>query len=260
MGVTVLVPELGDKYQDYRDDIRGDSYNWGPVINAGAVDTFAFHHSVTPQTAKNDGNWKAECDRIANLHIDGRGWDGIGYRFVICSDGTVAYVGDLSHGGSAVANENDHIFSACFVGDFTKELPTAAQVHSAHILAKHFLTQMPAYPNINTWGNSIRGHKEFNPTTCPSPAWKGVPDNLYERIVNDHWQGYPDPQPAGTTPPPVEPPPVESPPVEPPVTPPVEPPVDACPERDIVKQIRDIFNGKGWWWTKYGKIKNLVSA
>src|SRR3990167_2213877 len=120
MAVNIQIPDLGDKYKDYRDEIPGDSYNWGPVINATQISSLTIHHSVTAQTAKNDGNWKAECDKIANLHL-AKGWGGVGYRFIICSDGTVVYVGDLSHGGSAVLNKNNVMFSACFLVYFTKE-------------------------------------------------------------------------------------------------------------------------------------------
>jgi len=210
MPVNIQIPELGDKFKDYRDDIPGDSYSWGPVIKANEIQYFTFHHTVTKQTAKLDGNWKAECDKIANLHISPpNAWGGVGYRFIICSDGTVAYVGDLSHGGSAVANKNDIMFSAAFVGDFTKELPTAAQVHSAHLLAKFFLTQAPQYPKLDSW-DDIKGHREFNPTACPGSAWKTEGDNLYTRIRDDKWQGYPDPQPTTTPAPPSDPiPPVD---------------------------------------------------
>lgn len=200
MPVNIQIPELGNKFQDYRDPISGDSYNWGPAINANNIQYLTFHHSVTQQTAKSDGNWKAECDKIANLHL-ARGWAGVGYRFIICSDGTVAYVGDLSHGGSAVAEMNDVMFSACFVGDFTKELPTAAQIHSAHLLAKFFFTQAPQYPKLDSF-DDIRGHRDFNATTCPSPNWRVEGDNLKNRIIADLWQGYPSPEPSGIQTPP----------------------------------------------------------
>lgn len=219
MAISIMIPDLKDKFQDYRDGIPGDSYNWGPVINANEIQYFTFHHSVTSQTAKNDGNWKAECDKIANEHISGNGWAGVGYRFIICSDGTVAYVGDLSHGGSAVANNNNIMFSACLVGDFTKELPTASQIHSAHLLAKFFLDQMPQYPKLDSW-DDIKGHKEFNPTQCPGSAWKTVGDNLYTRIKDDKWQGYPNPQPTLPTPPA-----------------PPQPPTDPCAE--VKKELED---------------------
>lgn len=204
MPVNITIPDLKDKFQDYRDGIPGDSYSWGPIIKASDIKYFTFHHSVTSQTAKIDGNWKAECDKIANIHINSNGWGGVGYRFIICSDGTVAYVGDLSHGGSAVANKNNIMFSACLVGEFTKELPTAAQVHSAHLLTKYFLTQAPQYPNLNNW-DQVKGHKEFGPTACPGSNWKGVGDSLYSRIKDDKHQGYPDPQPSLPPPPSVDP-------------------------------------------------------
>ncbi|MCK5296092.1 MAG: N-acetylmuramoyl-L-alanine amidase, partial [Alphaproteobacteria bacterium] len=151
MSVDITIPSLGAKFQDYRMGIAGDSYNWQFKLKATDIDYFAIHHSVTAQTAKNDGNWKAEADFIARLHIEKRGWDGIGYRFVICSDGTVAYVGDTGASGSSVLNNNDHILSACFVGDFTKELPTAYQVWSAHRLTHWFLYEQSSWKNLHGW-------------------------------------------------------------------------------------------------------------
>ncbi len=186
MSVNLNISTLGGKFRDYRKDILGDSFNWGPAINASKIKNFTFHHSVTKQTAKKDGNWRAECNYIAGLHIspkpNGRGWGGIGYRFVICSDGIVAYVGDLSHGGSAVKDRNDTMFSACFIGDFTKQLPTDEQITSAHELAKFFI-ELEQYPGIKDW-DSIKGHKEFSPTACPGTIWKAPTDSMYERIKN----------------------------------------------------------------------------
>lgn len=223
MAVTLLIPSLGNKFQDYRDDILGDSYGWGPPVQADKVRYLAFHHSVTPQTAKDDGDWKKECDYIAKIHVQNNGWAGVGYRFIICSDGTVAYVGDLSHGGSAVTGNNDIIFSACFVGDFTKVLPTAAQVHSAYILAKFFIESLPQYPLLDSWEDII-GHRDAaellhllgaTATTCPSPVWRTGADTLRDRIVQDRFSGYPNPQPTWALPAPVPPsipPPVPQPP------------------------------------------------
>ena len=258
MPVTVNIPSLGDKFQDYRDPIPGDSYNWGPAVKATDINYFTFHHSVTKQTAKDDGDWKKECNYIANLHItpepNGRGWGGVGYRFIICSDGTVAYVGDLSHGGSAVADKNHIMFSACFVGDFTKENPTDAQITSAHKLAKHFLEAMPSYPNLNDWGD-VKGHQEWNPTACPGTNWKKGGDSIYERIKNNiPYTPVPTPPPAPTPPPPI---PAPTPPPPIPVPPPVStPPVSNAQLK--LNLIRDIVYGKGWPWTKINKIKTLL--
>ncbi|MCK5297063.1 MAG: hypothetical protein KAJ75_09255, partial [Alphaproteobacteria bacterium] len=64
-------------------------------------------------------------------------------------------------------------------------------------------------------------HPDFkqpaNPTACPSSAWKVAGDNLYTRIMQDNWHGYPDPQPPQTSPvPPTPPPDPEPEPVPPP--------------------------------------------
>lgn len=233
MPVSIQIPELGDKFQDYRDPILGDSYNWGPIITPNNIQFFTFHHSVTKQTAKNDGNWKAECDVIANIHVNGNGWGGVGYRFIICSDGTVAYVGDLSHGGSAVSNMNHQMFSACLVGDFTKELPTAAQVHSAHVLAKYFLTQTPQYPNLNSF-DDVKGHKEFQSTACPGSNWKIAGDSLYNRIVNDQWQGYPNPHPNVP-----------------------QPPGDPCAE--VKKQLEEMTKDRDKWKKEAETFQNKIN-
>lgn len=182
MAVDLKITTLGDKFQDYRNDIRGDSFNWGPEINTQQITSVTIHHSVTSQTAKNDGNWKAECDKIAKFHL-ARGWAGVGYRIIICSDGTAAYVGDLSHGGSGVANHNHETFSICLVGDFTKELPTDEQIKTSHEVVKWFLFNMPQYPNLKSW-DQMKGHKEWNATACPGTNWKGVSDSIYERIKN----------------------------------------------------------------------------
>lgn len=250
MAVDLTIPTLGNRFVDYRQDILGDSFNWGPVINASQVKYFAFHHSVTPQIAKDDGNWKAECDRIASEHVNGNGWGGVGYRFIICSNGVVAYVGDLSHGGSAVAKHNDTIFSACMIGDFTKQLPTDAQIHSAHDLADWFLNHMPQYPLIASWETSIIGHKDAavifgDPslaTACPGSSW---PVDMKDRIKNN----------IPYTPQPPQPSPSDPPPHSGSGTGPT-PPTDPCSELQTkIANIRPLVNGS---WLTYLKSRKVI--
>ena len=273
MSVDITIPSLGVYFQDYRMGIAGDSFNWQFKLKATDIDYFVIHHSVTPQTAKLDGNWKREADYIANLHIEKRGWGGIGYRFVICSDGTVAYVGDCGASGSSVLNNNDHILSACFVGNFTAELPTAMQVWSAHRLANWFLNEQSSWANLKGWDKMI-GHKEThnhpdfkqpaNPTACPSSAWKVAGDNLYTRIKNDNWQGYPDPQPPIVIPPdPI--PPVDD--CEQRITDAVNKSVEDCKktidknnqdwevklEQDIETAVKEALDKDGWTWQQHFK-------
>lgn len=207
--IQIQIPELGSKYKDDRDRVWGNSYTWAFNRTTSQVENIAVHHSVTAQT----GNWQNEVDVIANIHKN-RGWAGIGYHFVVCSDGTVAYVGDVGQGRANVLNKNEKVIGVCFVGDFTKILPTDAQINSGHTLIK-FLLSMGLWPNLNGWVD-VLGHKELQGTACPGSSWKVGGDSFYERLKNNI--------PYTPAPTPIPTPPVPTP--EPPVPP--TPPVDPC--------------------------------
>lgn len=178
INIKILIPELGNKYVDDRDRVWGDSYNWSFDRTTSQVEYIAIHHSVTAQT----GNWQNEVDVIANTHKN-KGWGGIGYHFVVCSDGTVAYVGDVGLGRANVENQNEKVIGICFVGDFTKQLPTDSQIKSGHILI-NFLINLKIWPKLTSW-DKVKGHQEFKATACPGSNWKVGGDSFYERLKNN---------------------------------------------------------------------------
>lgn len=204
--IQIQIPELGSKYVDDRERVWGNSYTWAFDRTTSQVENIAVHHSITAQT----GDWKKEIDVIANIHKN-RGWAGIGYHFVVCSDGTVAYVGDIGQGRANVLNKNEKVIGVCFVGNFTKILPTDAQIASGHTLIK-FLLGLDLWTNLNGWGDIV-GHQELQATACPGSSWKVGGDSFYERLKNNI--------PYTPSPTPIPTPPVPTP--EPPV-----PPIDPC--------------------------------
>lgn len=167
------------KWNDYRDEIYGDSYNWAWNRKTTEVKYVVIHHSVTTHDATPDD--------VALLH-KARGWLGIGYHFVITKDGVVYYVGDVGTARANVLDLNEQVIGICLIGDFTKFLPSAYQVHSAHLLTKWFLEQKQVWPNLKL----LVGHKDLTPTACPGSNW---PNDLKSRIENDFWTGYPAPTP-----------------------------------------------------------------
>jgi hypothetical protein len=203
--VDLKVETLGDKFIDFRDEIYGNSFSFGPIIDARNVQFLTFHHEAVERKKHNyqgGEDWKRLANGIAAFHVDHNGWAGIGYHFLIMPDGKVIYVSDLSHGAANVANHNDINFGACFIGDFTKELPTDEQIMSAHLLAEWLLEQTPQYPNLNDWDRSIRGHKDWgdpktgvNVTACPGSSW---PDDMKYRIK--YGVPYTPPAPVSVTP------------------------------------------------------------
>lgn len=206
----LYIPDLVNrgKWNDYRDEIWGDSYNWSWIRQWNQVKYLVIHHSVTKH--------EATPDDIALLH-KARGWGGIGYHFVIDKAGVVYYVGDISTARANVLNKNEQVIGICMIGDFTKHLPSDEQIMSAHDLCKFFITSVPALPNVNGWEDLV-GHKDLQATACPGSSW---PNDIRQRIIDRRIYS------------PVEPP-----------TPPT-PPVDPCQEwKDKVSQLEETIKQK----------------
>lgn len=177
---TLYIPTLVDrnKWRDYRQEVWGDSYNWHFARTTDQVECVAIHHSVTTPTSQ----YQNDVDKIALIHKS-RGWNGIGYHFVITADGMVWYVGDVGMARANVLDMNEKVIGVCLVGDFTKYNPTDDQILSAHDLCDFFIMQHAVWKNLSDWTHVV-GHKELQSTACPGVSWKGAPDSMYERIKN----------------------------------------------------------------------------
>lgn len=228
--ISLNIPELKDKYFDYRQDCWGDSFTWSFERNLNQIIKLAIHHSVTNPQGKTG---QQQVDEVGVIHKN-RSWAGFGYHFVIDTEGKVWYVGDIDTGRANITANNEKIIGVCLIGDFTKHLPIAYQINSTHNLCKFFLFNYPALSNISTWEDVI-GHKEAvnlwpgaTATACPGTNWKGVDDSLYNRIKDDKWQGYPLPEPL----------------------------TDGC--EAFKGQVRTILYGKGYTWWKIRKLKELL--
>jgi hypothetical protein len=189
MANTPLYPKTlveRKKWNDYRKGIWGDSFNWSWIRPWNQIKYLVIHHSVTKH--------EATPDDIALLH-KARGWGGIGYHFVITKDGVVHYVGDISTARANVLNKNEQVIGIMLVGDFTKHLPTDAQIESAHDLCKFFLTETPSIPTLNSW-DQVVGHKDLGATACPGSSW---PNDMRWRILNRKiYSPEPTPEPTPT--------------------------------------------------------------
>lgn len=184
------------KWNDYRDEIWGDSYNWNWVRPWSQLKGILIHHSVTTHDATPDD--------VALLH-KARGWGGIGYHFVIDKAGIVYYVGDISTARAHVADKNEAYIGICLIGDFTKHLPSDEQIKSAHDIVKFFLMEAPSLPTLDTW-DDLGGHKDQQATACPGTSW---PNDMRDRIVK-RIPYTPSPTPTPTPPPPTPTPPPPS--------------------------------------------------
>ena len=197
-----------NKWNDYRDEIWGDSYNWSWNRRPDEVKYLVIHHTVTTHDATPDD--------IALLH-KARGWAGIGYHFLIDKAGIVYYVGDVGTARANVLDMNEKVIGISLIGDFTKFLPSDDQILSAHDLCAWFLEQKAIWPAFTSWEANVVGHKELQATQCPGNDWKETASSLFNRIKGriPYTPAPPAPEPTPTpgpvTPPTPTPEPVPSP-------------------------------------------------
>lgn len=107
----------------------------------------------------------------------GRGWDDIGYHWVILADGTIRQGRPDDEWGTQVANFNDRSIGICLTGDFRTDYPTDQQINSLIGL----LADLVRKYGLKYW--NIYGHKDikrffiFKTTSTDCP---GI--HLYNRL------------------------------------------------------------------------------
>ncbi len=118
-------------------------------LNLSKVDAVALHHMACDNHVKN----------IERMHIN-QGWRAIGYNYWIAFDGTI-YEGRGLNLGAGVENQNGHIISIGFQGDYSKERQMSdAQFNSGIDMINWLKEKVPTIKKIG-------GHKDFMATQCP---------------------------------------------------------------------------------------------
>ncbi len=171
---TFQVPALGNKFIDYRTQIMGNSYTWHWVRPMSQVKYLCIHHSAGPANqTPND---------IARYHVKSLGWGGVGYHFIITPNGTCYYVGDLTTARAHVYNYNHLALGICLIGTFMNgQLPSKAQINSAHLLCSQLLFRTPELPGTDGWEDLV-GHKQLGATACPGDSW----DQYRQKIISGY--------------------------------------------------------------------------
>jgi len=155
------------------------------------VTHITIHHTVSPPDRS--------IESIAAYHVDGNGWPGIGYHFVIKADGRIFQTNYLTtksyHAGSAAApgDENAYSVGIALQGDFTNNPPPQAQLDAAKNLVSYLRSEIPSA--VNTLG-----HRQMPgaSTQCPGNTF-----NSWLPYITG--SGTPPPSPPPPPPPPSEP-------------------------------------------------------
>uniref|UniRef100_A0A8C7BAW2 Peptidoglycan recognition protein 2 n=1 Tax=Neovison vison TaxID=452646 RepID=A0A8C7BAW2_NEOVI len=125
------------------------------------------HHTYMPAPPCTDfARCAADMRSMQRFHQDTRGWDDIGYSFVIGSDGYV-YEGRGWHWvGAHTLGHNTRGFGVAFVGNYTAELPAKAALHTVQDL----LPGCAVRAGLLRPDYELLGHRQLVRTDCPGDA------------------------------------------------------------------------------------------
>nr|QZM06964.1 peptidoglycan recognition protein 5 [Sepioteuthis lessoniana] len=133
------------------------------------------HHSDTPQCTT-----KSACIRriknIQNYHMKTRGWDDIGYNFLVGGDGNVYEGRGWDTKGAHVVMYNSVSLGICVIGDYSAATPTTTALNALRSIVNCLRSK-----NKVKYNYLLRGHRDLGSTSCPGTK-------LYNIIK--HWPHY----------------------------------------------------------------------
>ena len=150
----------------------------GKMAQRSATTRIVLHHSASdPSTTISD---------IHRWH-QGQGWSGIGYHYVIHSDGSIHRGRPEWARGSHAYQDSRHEANSngigiCLAGNFQTGKPTSAQMESVTWLIRDIWTR---FPDI-----AIIGHKDVMPTACPGKnfPWGELNKRLEGLSMAEPWK------------------------------------------------------------------------
>lgn len=102
-------------------------------------------------------------ETIRKMHVEGRGWDDIGYHGIIMPDGEFQIGRDVDIAGAHTWSFNRGSIGIMLVAGLAKgdthTRPTAAQLQTLKAIISE---QERYYPGL-----SVVGHRDLRPTLCP---------------------------------------------------------------------------------------------
>jgi len=125
--------------------------------DVGTIQYVIVNHSAVPPTVT--------ATQVAQFHVKNMNWPGIGYHFYIDDQGIIYQTNHLSTISYHAGNYDSVSVGICVAGNFTKTIPTAAQLKSTAHLAAWLLDE------LRLPVEAVRGKKEFIDTQSPGLQW-----------------------------------------------------------------------------------------
>ena len=127
------------------------------------------HHTADPTNSPLTA--EQQLRQVQNYHMDSRGYCDIAYNYLVSRDARVWTGRGATTLGGHTLNHNAGNVAICYLGTYTDDVPTAAQMCSG---AGMFAWLNVTY-NIPLASTSIKGHRDYGSTACPG-------NQLYARL------------------------------------------------------------------------------
>ncbi|XP_077536154.1 peptidoglycan recognition protein 3-like [Haemaphysalis longicornis] len=125
-----------------------------------------FVHHTTEDECLDFASCSAKMRYWQDFHMNTRGWDDLGYSFLIGGDGRVYVSRGWDRSGRHTFGYNNVALAVSFMGDFSRRLPSRAALWSLYRLIQCGLAQGKIHPSF-----TLHGHRDANcGTTCPGDA------------------------------------------------------------------------------------------
>ncbi|NXL67731.1 PGRP2 amidase, partial [Chordeiles acutipennis] len=153
-------------------------YRGTPKLLTLPLSSIYIHHTFVPSTPCRTFTACARAMRaMQRFHQDTRGWDDIGYSFVVGSDGYL-YQGRGWHWvGAHTKGYNSKGYGVGYVGDFSATLPDPDTIA---LVRDEFLTCAVRTGRLHP-NYTLRGHRQMGHTDCPG-------NSLFHEI--ETWHGF----------------------------------------------------------------------
>jgi len=154
--------------------------------------TTATHLIVHHSAGTNSSNdWAAVVRSIWDLHVFVRGWDDIGYNWLVDPNGVIYEGRGDGRLGAHFCGMNSATMGVCVMGDFTNITPTDEAVGALTELLSWKSCDIGADPlgsSIHSGSNEvldhISGHRDGCSTSCPGDAFYPMLPGVRDEVVD----------------------------------------------------------------------------
>ncbi len=159
----LAIKDLTGILPDGRGDPTGRPYEKRPL---SAIRYVVIHHVGAGP------NRDFTAQEIAEYHVHQKGWPGIGYHYLVHTDGSIDLVGDLPTTRYHCGRLNQQAIGVCLAGDFTQALPANEQLASAARLAAGLEAQLGRPLIVVGHGDLPAQATGVGRTDCPGQRWE----------------------------------------------------------------------------------------